>query len=92
MASKTPTIDLTVTAGVADWIRIDGSQPIIAGKPLSGPIQIEYCTSQPALTDLGMPVDQYEPFSISVATGDQVWAKSANKQPQRVVVFQRAAS
>lgn len=89
MASKTAQISLT-----SAWQRIDGSQPVIAGKVISGFCQIEYCTSQPADSDLGIPFSAGEPFSISIATGDQVWAKSSggSASSARLGIWQRAAS
>lgn len=87
MASKTAQITLTQA-----WQRIDGTQPIIAGKVIQGSCQIEYCTSQPADTDQGIPYVAGEPFSLSIATGDQVWAKASTSQGSRLGVYQRAAS
>lgn len=87
MASKTPHISLTT-----DWTRIDNSAAVIAGKVILGIVQIEYCTSQPAVTDLGIPFSAGESFGpITVASGDQVWAK-ASGGTARIASWQRAAA
>lgn len=88
MASNTPTITLQQAQG---WVRIDNSMPIVAGKILSGLVQLELCDSAPADTDLGLPFTQGEPFSISLGTGQQLWARSTHGAA-RVGMFRRAAS
>lgn len=87
MASKTGQFTLTQA-----WQRIDAAQPIQGGKVISGSCQIEYCTSAPADTDLGIPFVSGEPFSIEIASGDQVWAKASSPLGARIAVWQRAAA
>jgi hypothetical protein len=85
MASKTAQITLNPT-----WQRIDGSELQLVGKVVSGFCQIEYCTSEPAAGDLGVPFGPGEQINITVIDGDQVWAKTGSGSA-RLALFRSGA-
>lgn len=86
MASKTPRFTLNAT----EWVDIGGTAVAIAGRVLSGQILLEYADTPPGAADLGIPYRAGQDFSVSIATGDKLYAKAAGATAV-VAVMRRGA-